>query len=56
MIAVGDGENDMEMLKTAHIGIAMGNAEQMLKDIADYVTTDVDKDGIMNAFVHYGLI
>lgn len=55
-IAVGDGENDMEMLKTAHIGIAMGNAEQMLKDIADYVTTDVDKDGIMNAFVHYGLI
>lgn len=55
-IAIGDGENDMEMLKSAKVGIAMGNAVQMLKDIADYVTTDVDKDGIENAFRQYGLI
>jgi len=55
-IGIGDGENDMEMLRCAGIAVAMGNGKPMLKDIADYVTTDIDKDGIWNAFVHYGLI
>ncbi len=55
-IGIGDGENDMEMLKACDVGIAMGNANPVLKDIADYVTTDVDKDGLKNAFLHYGLI
>lgn len=55
-IGIGDGENDMEMLRSAGIAIAMGNGKPMLKEIADYVTTDIDKDGIWNAFEHYGLI
>lgn len=55
-IGIGDGENDMEMLQSAGIGIAMGNASPILKDIADFVTTDVGDDGIRNAFLHYGLI
>lgn len=55
-VGVGDGENDFEMLKVAGISIAMGNANEALKEIADYVTTDVDEDGIYNAFKHYGLI
>ncbi len=55
-IGIGDGENDVEMLNTCAVGIAMGNAKQVLKDVADYVTTDVDKDGLKNAFAHYGLI
>ncbi|MDE6627351.1 MAG: HAD family hydrolase [Lachnospiraceae bacterium] len=55
-IGIGDGENDLEMLRATGIAIAMGNANPMLKDIADFVTTDVDKDGIKNAFIHYGLI
>lgn len=55
-IGIGDGENDVEMLKACAVGIAMGNAKQLLKDMADYVTTDVDKDGLKNAFKHYGLI
>ena len=55
-IGIGDGENDMEMLKACGVGIAMGNANPVLKGIADYVTTDVDKDGLKNAFEHYGLI
>lgn len=55
-IGIGDGENDMEMLRSAGIAIAMGNANPMLKQIADFVTTDVDDDGIRNAFLHYGII
>ena len=48
-IAFGDGGNDIEMLQWAGIGIAMGNAEQNVKDHADIVTTDVDHDGIEQA-------
>lgn len=55
-IGIGDGENDLEMLRTAGVAIAMGNANPILRDIADFVTTDVDKDGIKNAFIQYGLI
>ena len=55
-IGVGDGENDMEMLKTCAVGIAMGNANPVLKDVADYITTDVNDDGLKNAFKHYELI
>lgn len=55
-IGIGDGENDVEMLKACGIGIAMGNANPSLKKIADYVTTDVNSDGLKNAFIHYGLI
>ena len=55
-IGIGDGENDMEMLKACGVGIAMGNANPILREIADYVTTDVYDDGLKNAFIHYGLI
>jgi len=55
-MAFGDGGNDIAMIKDAPIGIAMGNAWKEAKEIADYVTTDIDDDGIRNALVHYGLI
>lgn len=45
-IAFGDGGNDIEMLQWAGIGVAMGNAEQQVKDHADRVTTSVDEEGI----------
>ncbi len=45
IIAIGDQENDIEMLLAAGIKVAMGNATQRLKDIADFVTLDVEKDG-----------
>ena len=56
IIAFGDAENDLEMLQYAGIGVAMGNANEELKMIADYVTTDVDDDGIWNACKHFELI
>ena len=55
-MAFGDGGNDMSMIIQAGIGVAMGNAIDALKEQADYVTTSVDEDGIMNALRHYQVI
>lgn len=44
--AFGDDINDCDMLKAAGIGVAMGNAINNLKEIADYVTETNDNDGI----------
>lgn len=54
--AIGDSVNDIEMLEAVGHGIAMGNAMQIAKDAAEYVTTDINEDGIYNALQHYGLI
>ena len=56
IMAFGDGENDIEMLKFAGIGVAMGNAGDNVKAAADYVTDSVDNNGIENALRHFGLI
>ncbi len=54
--AFGDGYNDVEMIEAAEIGIAMGNAQESLKAVADYVTDDIDDNGLYNACVHFGWI
>ncbi len=56
MIAFGDGENDKEMLEFSGIGVAMGNAVPKVKEIADYVTDDIDADGIWNALKYFSII
>ena len=55
-LAFGDGGNYTSMIRTARIGIAMGNAIDSLKAEADYVTTTVDDNGIRNALKHFELI
>ena len=55
-IAFGDGQNDIGMLELAGIGVAMGNAVESLKRIADYITDDIDADGIEKALKHFDLI
>ena len=55
-MAFGDGGNDVPMLKFAEIGVAMGNANDDVKEIANYVTSSVDEDGIANALKHFGII
>jgi len=54
--AIGDNYNDIKMLKAVGHGIAMGNAVDELKEIAEYVTDDIDKQGIYKALKHYKLI
>ena len=55
-IAFGDGGNDIAMLRHAGIGVAMDNAEDDVKQAADYVTASVDDDGVRKALLHFGLI
>ena len=55
-MAFGDGGNDISMLRHAAIGVAMGNANDDVKETADYITTSVDEDGIQKALKHFGII
>ncbi len=48
-VAVGDAPNDTEILQTAGVGVAMGNASEEIKKIADFVTLDNDNDGVAAA-------
>ena len=54
--AFGDSNNDISMFQAAGHGIAMGNACDELKHIADHVTTSVNDDGIYRGFEYYDLI
>ncbi len=53
-VAIGDGANDMEMVEYAGLGISMGNGSEALKAVADYVTTDIEDDGLERA-IEYAL-
>lgn len=55
-MAFGDGGNDIAMLRHVPLGIAMGNAPESLKSVADYVTASVDDNGVARALQHFGLI
>jgi len=52
-MAFGDGSNDLAMIQTAGIGVAMANAYQGLKDAADYVTATNDEDGVALAMERF---
>ncbi|PJI07582.1 MULTISPECIES: Cof-type HAD-IIB family hydrolase [Clostridium] len=54
--AYGDGINDAEMIQYVNTGIAMGNAKEELKNVADDVTDTHDEGGIYNSFKKYKLI
>lgn len=47
VIACGDGNNDLTMIQTAGLGVAMANATDTLKNAADYITASNDEDGIV---------
>lgn len=54
--ALGDSENDLEMLEWAGTGIAMGNACTKAKEIAQYITKSNEQDGVVYALKHMGLL
>lgn len=55
-LAFGDGCNDIEMLQTVGLGVAMGNASEEVKKAADTVCGNVAEDGIYHFCVSHGLI
>ena len=56
IIAFGDGENDMELIEMAGIGIAMGNSMPKVLAVADLITKSNDADGIYHALLQLDLI
>ena len=54
-MAFGDGENDIDMLDFVKHSVVMGNAHDRVKEHAEFVTKDVDHQGIEHAFAHYKL-
>ena len=46
MIAIGDGFNDVSMIKYAGLGVAMSNAQEAVKKEADYITLSNEEDGV----------
>lgn len=54
--AYGDGTNDIPMFESVHHAVAMQNAKQPLKDIADEITSISEEDGIYKSFLSNKLI
>ncbi len=55
-VAFGDGGNDKSILQAAGTGVAMGNAPDDVKAVADYVTANIDEDGIARALEQLRII
>ena len=53
VIAIGDNFNDIDMLKFAGLGIAMGNAPNEVKEISNHITLSNDEDGIAEIIYKY---
>ena len=56
VVVFGDDLNDLSMFSDEWFCIAMGNGADKLKQKANYITDDVDKDGVYKACVHFGWI
>ena len=54
--AIGDSVNDLEMLNSSGTGIVMGNGSSAAKEYGDYITDDINHDGIYNALKNFDLI
>lgn len=54
--AIGDSDNDLDMMKLVDHPIAMGNATKAIKDVAEYVSTSIEQDGVCQALEYFKLI
>ncbi|WP_233524333.1 HAD hydrolase family protein [Thomasclavelia ramosa] len=55
-ISFGDAKIDLSMFELCAYNVAMGNGGDEIKEAADYLTTDVNDDGLYNAFKYLKLI
>ena len=55
-IAFGDAQVDVPLFKACGASCCMGSGGEAAKAAADFVTTDVDADGLWNGFAHFGLV
>ncbi len=56
VMCIGDNENDISMIKYAGMGVAMGNGEDFVKELADYVTDTNNNDGVAKAIERFILV
>ena len=54
-MAVGEDENDLEMIRRAGLGVAMGNAAETVKAAADFITGSNAEDGLVQALYRFML-
>lgn len=54
-MAIGDSENDLSMIEAAGIGVAMGNASELVKEHSDFITGTNAEDGVASAIEHFCL-
>ena len=52
-VAFGDGENDIELVDWAGYGVAVENAHERVKEIADFVCPSVDEEGVAQVIESY---
>ena len=55
VLAVGDGDNDLEMVSLAGVGVAVGNATPSLKERADHIVGTNDENGAAEAIWKFAL-
>lgn len=55
VMAIGDSLNDLHMIKKSGLGVAMGNAQKRIKEVADYTTDTNDNDGVAKAIEQFVL-
>ena len=56
VMAFGDGDNDVSMFKYAGLSVCLANGSKLALEAADYVSSDIDADGIYNALKHFNII
>ena len=52
-VAFGDGENDIELVEWAHFGVAVENADDLVKEVADFVCPSVGEEGVAQVLEAY---
>lgn len=52
-MAIGDGENDIEMLELASFGVALSNGAEKTKAVANVIGLSNDEDGVADAIYQY---